>query len=665
MVFLPILIGLLFIMYYLCNILYPLKTILLMKKLLRFSAFFALAMGLGITTSCDSDDPVEPLGAPTGLNEASISQTSATLTWNAVESAESYLVRINNTTPVPATSNTYTPSGLTAETESTWAVRAVRGDVMSDWSADRTFSTLALPPVPVDVPGNLNVTNITFNSATLHWDAVTDDETVTYEVRMGDDGTPIPIATGTSYNLAELDPETEYSWTVRTVAPRGASDWAQANTFTTEPEPINIPAPTNPVTGHISFSSARFTWDAVADATGYEVRLGETGTPVAVTGTSLLLVDLEQSTSYTWFVRSTVAAGTSPWSDPVTFTTMANDRGLVVVDMFAFGGTVRWNIPSGVTGGTDKFTVRVQADDINHTLATVLADGRENFEFTSTFPATIGASYGLILNGLSFQETEHTWQVRFNIGGTDTEWYEGPAFITPKAWSASTLTGAYSGNGISVFNNAGVTLSWTGTVSDGGDVPEQTDPNIMQLKTSNLFDTDGDAYLYYNTPNQWIAVDGMRPALTNLEVNTDDGPVLCDIYLKGWFTAGTSMYFLEELPPLIGTSLTPDFNNIKIDEPSKKLSFPVSLADVGVTPNNTIEWCFSAFAAGTLDWVGDVSDSFTNVTVQINGGSGVAKFSGNRIDKEMRVAAKTNRNRPYHAAYGLNGPIRLANATVK
>jgi hypothetical protein len=103
---------------------------------------------LALTTSCDwfLDEP-ETLDAPTGLATSAITHSSATLTWNTVEEAESYLVRIGDSPLLTATTNTLDLVDLTAETHYTWNVRAVKGDTMSEWSAMSTFTTEAEPAV--------------------------------------------------------------------------------------------------------------------------------------------------------------------------------------------------------------------------------------------------------------------------------------------------------------------------------------------------------------------------------------------------------------------------------------------------------------------------------------------------------------------------------------
>jgi hypothetical protein len=117
-------------------------------KPLKLTGLAALVLALGATSSCDwlIDEP-ETLDTPTGLTATAITHSSATLAWDTVEDAESYLVRMGDSPLLTATTNTLDLTDLTAETHYTWNVRAVKGDTMSEWSAMSTFTTEAEPVV--------------------------------------------------------------------------------------------------------------------------------------------------------------------------------------------------------------------------------------------------------------------------------------------------------------------------------------------------------------------------------------------------------------------------------------------------------------------------------------------------------------------------------------
>jgi len=69
------------------------------------------------------------LGTPVPVvDQASLSETSFTVTWEAVENAVSYAYTLNNGTEETAGSTTVTFSDLTASTQYTFKVKAVAAE---------------------------------------------------------------------------------------------------------------------------------------------------------------------------------------------------------------------------------------------------------------------------------------------------------------------------------------------------------------------------------------------------------------------------------------------------------------------------------------------------------------------------------------------------------
>ena len=110
----------------------------------------------------ETPDPTpSKLSTPANLKEASIAETSATLSWDAVANASNYSVTINGNTET-VTTNSYSATGLTAGTEYTWSVVAKGDDTNytdSD-AAQHTFTTTAAT-TPDPEPGT--GTNVTYD----------------------------------------------------------------------------------------------------------------------------------------------------------------------------------------------------------------------------------------------------------------------------------------------------------------------------------------------------------------------------------------------------------------------------------------------------------------------------------------------------------------------
>ena len=115
-----------------------------MKLYLKSAAVFAAVASSALIAACANNGTDKPgtttLAAPDNLRALNVTATSATLSWNSVADADSYIVRFDDEI-IPVDKTTYEPTGLTSETEYKWSVAAVRGDKNSVW-AESTFTTI-------------------------------------------------------------------------------------------------------------------------------------------------------------------------------------------------------------------------------------------------------------------------------------------------------------------------------------------------------------------------------------------------------------------------------------------------------------------------------------------------------------------------------------------
>lgn len=84
------------------------------------------------------------LDVPTNLQSSNVAQTTATLSWNAVANASSYTVKIGETEYTNVNTNSYSATGLTADTPYTWTVKAIGDGVnytSSDYASNAEFTT--------------------------------------------------------------------------------------------------------------------------------------------------------------------------------------------------------------------------------------------------------------------------------------------------------------------------------------------------------------------------------------------------------------------------------------------------------------------------------------------------------------------------------------------
>ncbi|MFD4676030.1 fibronectin type III domain-containing protein [Lentzea sp. NPDC058450] len=234
------------------------------------------------------------------------------------------------------------------------------------------------------VPANPRSTGTTASSASLAWDASTDNVGVTgYDVYNG--STLATTVTGTTATVSSLKADTDYTFTIKARDAAGNTSAAStAVTARTQPGTGDTEAPTAPnnlrSTG-VTASSVALAWDASTDnvgVTGYEVLNGSTVVAKA-TGTTATVTGLTADTSYTFSVRALDAAGnqskqsaevTARTSGTTGGRTFTNDTDHPIRDFAVAVSAVR----STATGtARNPLTVKVDAthtcqEDLNVTL---------------------------------------------------------------------------------------------------------------------------------------------------------------------------------------------------------------------------------------------------------------------------------------------------------
>ena len=144
------------------------------------------------------------IAAPVVVAEAT-SATEIVLTWEAVENAMSYVVYQGEDSIANITETTFTVEGLDPYTEYSFTVTALR-NAQAETSAVVTAKTLDLTiAAPVVVAEATSATEIV-----LTWEAV--ENAMSYVVYQGEDS--IANVTETTFTVVDLDPETEYCFTV-------------------------------------------------------------------------------------------------------------------------------------------------------------------------------------------------------------------------------------------------------------------------------------------------------------------------------------------------------------------------------------------------------------------------------------------------------------------
>ena len=304
--------------------------------------------------SADAVATTPALAAPAGLEATAVSVSGATLAWDAVEVADSYNLRRQLMaggayTGFPVSGTTYDDSGLRLGTEYLYQVQSViertGGNHESLWS-----EPISVTPV-LDPPGNVAAAA---NPVTveLSWDAVTAATGYEFHWKEGSGAWSSAVGAGSGTGFAHdgRDPDTGYSYELRSVRGSDVSGWSGPETVRT---PV-LPAPAGFSGAAASTSAVRLSWDAVDGADGYALERQSGGTEVLipVTGTEHEDSGLMADTEYRYRIRSVVERSSgdlnSAWGDAETVTTDPDQpleipTGLTLTANSAFVVAVRWD----------------------------------------------------------------------------------------------------------------------------------------------------------------------------------------------------------------------------------------------------------------------------------------------------------------------------------
>ena len=427
------------------------------------------APGPSITRTTLISAPVQV----TGVRSTETLSTQIALAWTGIDTATSYEVEwsenvdFTSSTTQSVTNAAYTITGLTKLVTYNIRVRALRTGAVAAgaWSATLTLNTLDDPPA--------RVTGVTVSSgatewdrATVAWTAVTDATVYTVEWASSTDFSTDKIgmfSVGsdlTSYVVMGLDVFTNYVYRVRALKTNSIPGaWSLSVRATTGRYPAPA-TPTNLTLASPMYSQINTSWNAVADATSYQVvwdtasTFSGSSSSAVANGTSYSITGLSENTLYyvgvaaqrtnavsdstrvtdsimTPIRSAAVAAGvtltaTSPTSIRVNWTTSARATGYIVqwrgpgqsYDS-ARQATVGAVTQHDITGLSDNTTYRVQVIAIR----TSAPNANPSTEVSRT---TLIAAPGAVGNFRSTAQTETSitmgWARATNATGYHLEW---------------------------------------------------------------------------------------------------------------------------------------------------------------------------------------------------------------------------------------------------
>ncbi|MBU5355376.1 fibronectin type III domain-containing protein, partial [Paenibacillus barcinonensis] len=231
------------------------------------------------------------------LNTATTAAIS--IKWTAAVGATGYDLEIDGTV-VAVTGTAYTKSGLAANTEHTFRIRAKNAAGIGSWSEIINASTqLNLPVGLKAVPEETAVL--------LTWTAVTG--ATKYEIEA--DGSIVDTASDPFYTHSGLLGGTLHKYRVRALTDSNVSAWTAVTSLTTLPASVSGFTVSAATTSAISLK-----WNAVSGATGYDLEID--GTTLSVSGAAYTKSGLAPNTEHTFRIRAKNASGVGAWSELVT-----------------------------------------------------------------------------------------------------------------------------------------------------------------------------------------------------------------------------------------------------------------------------------------------------------------------------------------------------------
>lgn len=348
-------------------------------------------------------DAVQPPGQPTVTAPiAAQSNLRPTVTWNAVNNADTYQVRIdnvstgvNNIQGANPTGTNWTPTADLVSGQSYRVyVRAFTQGVPGAWSTANAFS-VAKPSQTGPATGVLNL------RPQFTWAAITGS--AGYDVRLDDvTGNKTNIFPGTHVTAANWTPATDlisgrtYKWMVRSTNSANLGAWTTAATFSVGKPAISAPA-------NLANIRPTVTWSAVTGAAGYRVQINDVSGARAnlfpnttVAGTSWAPpADLVSGRTYRVYVKALNAAGVAYWSAPVTFAVSRPTPTGPIGDVSGPRPSFAWSAIAGVA------TYQVQVNDLTTGKAKVFVVSTANTSWMPPSDLVTGHRYRWFVRALN------------------------------------------------------------------------------------------------------------------------------------------------------------------------------------------------------------------------------------------------------------------------
>ena len=178
---------------------------------------------------------------PTNVTASNVTYNAADVNWIAGDSETAWNVQYkpasasNWSNFIPVTAPTYHLSTLNASTTYQVRVQAVCSDFeASEWTEPITFTTDVEPVEPCEEPTDLQLSNITYNSATMSWNAGSDETSWKIGYKLATSGQWLETTVNTTtYNITGLTASSTYNVRVKAICGDNNESSFITSSFTT------------------------------------------------------------------------------------------------------------------------------------------------------------------------------------------------------------------------------------------------------------------------------------------------------------------------------------------------------------------------------------------------------------------------------------------------
>ncbi|MDE6471321.1 MAG: fibronectin type III domain-containing protein [Eubacterium sp.] len=418
------------------------------------------------------------LAAVTGLSTTVVSSSQLDVKWNKLNNVTGYKVQINKNGTFEDYATVYTNSvsikGLSGGQEYSVRVMGFR-NYYSNTYLGISWSTTSNTTTLNSVTG-LKAVSSDSSSVSLEWNKVTN--ATGYRVLINKNGTETySDITDNKIKITGLSGNNSY--TVKVIAFKkhsGKTYWGTWSTITVQTSMSNV---TGIKAQNQTTSSVEFTWNTVANATGYKVQFNKGGTFVDYATTAnnkVTITGLTPGQICTIRIKpyvnknGTTILGNS-WTECTNAATLETISNLKASGVTNGQITLTWNEPACVTG------YRVQ----------ISKDGNFGNDFKTTYTNKI------TLSGLENNQTYSIRVLGFRNFNGSTYWSKGWAYTTADGTQLSNVTALKAQN----QTTSSVEFTWN------------TVANATGYKVQ--FNKGGTFVDYATTANNKVTITGLTP----------------------------------------------------------------------------------------------------------------------------------------------------------